>query len=104
MHTERIAFENASGNQLAALLDLPVDDAPIAYALFAHCFTCSKNYKAVAHVSRALAAEGIAVLRFDFTGLGESEGEFAGTSFSSNVDDLSAVSLHDHDASYVRRP
>ena len=91
MHTKRISFENATGHKLAALLDLPVDDAPIAYALFAHCFTCSKNYKAVAHVSRALAAEGIAVLRFDFTGLGESEGEFAGTSFSSNVDDLVAA-------------
>ncbi|MFV1996334.1 MAG: alpha/beta fold hydrolase [Verrucomicrobiales bacterium] len=89
MHTKRISFENATGHKLAALLDLPVDDAPAAYALFAHCFTCSKNYKAVAHVSRALAAEGVAVLRFDFTGLGESE--FAGTSFSSNVDDLVAA-------------
>ena len=70
MHTKKISFENKSGHRLAALLDLPVDDAPIAYALFAHCFTCSKSYKGVARVSRALAAEGVAVLRFDFTGLG----------------------------------
>jgi putative redox protein len=91
MHTRRLSFENESGDQLAALLDLPVDDEPIAYALFAHCFTCSKDYKGVARVSRALAAEGVAVLRFDFTGLGESEGDFADTTFSSNVDDLVAA-------------
>jgi putative redox protein len=91
MHTKRLRFENASGDQLAALLDLPVDDEPIAYALFAHCFTCSKDYKGVARVSRALAAEGVAVLRFDFTGLGESEGDFSDTTFSSNVDDLVAA-------------
>jgi putative redox protein len=91
MHTRKISFENASGHKLAALLDLPVDDEPIAYALFAHCFTCSKDYKGVARVSRALAAEGVAVLRFDFTGLGESEGEFADTTFSSNIADLVAA-------------
>ena len=68
-----------------------MDDDPIAYALFAHCFTCSKDYKGVARVSRALAAEGVAVLRFDFTGLGESEGDFADTTFSSNVADLVAA-------------
>jgi putative redox protein len=91
MHTKRVTFENAVGHKLAALLDLPVDDEPIAYALFAHCFTCSKDYKGVARVSRALAAEGVAVLRFDFTGLGESEGEFADTTFSSNIADLAAA-------------
>ncbi len=91
MHTRKISFENASGHKLAALLDLPVDDEPIAYALFAHCFTCSKDYKGVVRVSRALAAEGIAVLRFDFTGLGESEGDFSDTTFSSNIDDLVAA-------------
>ena len=91
MHTRKITFENASGHKLAALLDLPVDDEPIAYALFAHCFTCSKDYKGVARVSRALAGEGVAVLRFDFTGLGESEGEFADTTFSSNISDLVAA-------------
>jgi len=92
MRTKKISFENASGYRLAALLDLPVDGEPIAYALFAHCFTCSKDYKGVARVSRALAAEGVAVLRFDFTGLGESEGDFAETTFSSNVADLVAAS------------
>ena len=94
MHTKRIIFENASGHKLAALLDLPVDDQPIAFALFAHCFTCSKNYKGVARVSRALAAEGVAVLRFDFTGLGDSEGDFADTTFSSNVGDLVAAAVY----------
>jgi putative redox protein len=92
MHTRKISFENASGHKLAALLDQPVDDEPVAYALFAHCFTCSKDYKGVARVSRALAAEGVAVLRFDFTGLGESEGDFADTTFSSNAADLVAAS------------
>jgi uncharacterized OsmC-like protein/alpha/beta superfamily hydrolase len=91
MHTRKITFENSGGHRLAALLDLPVDDAPIAYALFAHCFTCSKDYKGVARVSRALAGEGVAVLRFDFTGLGQSQGEFADTTFSSNVADLVAA-------------
>jgi len=88
MSSKRLTFPGSTGAMLAARLDLPVDGAPRAYALFAHCFTCSKNLNAVAHISRALAAEGIAVLRFDFTGLGESQGDFADTSFSSNVDDL----------------
>ncbi len=91
MHTRKIQFENDAGHKLSGLLDQPVDDEPIAYALFAHCFTCSKDYKGVARVSRALAAEGVAVLRFDFTGLGESEGDFADTTFSSNVSDLVAA-------------
>lgn len=83
------------------MLELPVDEAPDAYALFAHCFTCSKNFKAATHISRALAAEGFGVLRFDFTGLGESEGDFADTSFSSNVDDVVAAAAfldHEYDA------
>jgi putative redox protein len=91
MHTKKVTFENALGHKLAALIDLPVDDDPIAYALFAHCFTCSKDYKGVVWISKALAAEGFAVLRFDFTGLGESEGEFADTTFSSNIADLVAA-------------
>jgi putative redox protein len=91
LHTRKITFENASGHNLAALLDRPADREPIAYALFAHCFTCSKDYKGVVRVSKALVAEGIAVLRFDFTGLGESEGDFADTTFSSNVADLVAA-------------
>ena len=88
MQFKNLEFKNKDGQTLSARLDLPVDGKPLAYALFAHCFTCSKNIKAVAHISRALTREGLAVLRFDFTGLGESEGDFADTNFSSNVDDL----------------
>ena len=74
MKTTHVSFENRDGHRLAALLDRPVDDDPIAYALFAHCFTCSKDSKGVSRISRALARQGIGVLRFDFTGLGASEG------------------------------
>jgi len=91
MHTIKTNFDNGRGQQLSAILDRPVDDRPIAHAVFAHCFTCSKTYKAVRHISRALAAEGFAVLSFDFTGLGDSEGDFAETSFSSNIDDVVAA-------------
>lgn len=94
MHSRRITFVNDQGLKLAAVLDQPVDDAPVAFALFAHCFTCSKSYKAPTYVSRALARHGIAVLRFDFTGLGESEGEFVDTTFSSNVADLVAAARY----------
>jgi len=91
MKTTRLTFTNAEGLQLAARLEKPVDSHPIAYVLFAHCFTCSKNLVAVRNISRALTAAGFAVLRFDFTGLGESEGDFADTNFSSNVEDLVAA-------------
>ena len=87
----KLSFKNQQGEQLAARLDLPVDEKPIAYAMFAHCFTCTKNLNAVVNINRALAKEGIATLRFDFTGLGESEGDFSRTSFSSNVSDLIAA-------------
>jgi uncharacterized OsmC-like protein/fermentation-respiration switch protein FrsA (DUF1100 family) len=82
-----IRFAGAQGHELVARLELPAA-APRAYALFAHCFTCSKDSKAAAYIGRALAARGIAVLRFDFTGLGQSSGEFADTNFSSNVQDV----------------
>jgi alpha/beta superfamily hydrolase len=88
MDYQKVTFGNNRGQQLAARLDLPPSERPKAYALFAHCFTCTKNYKAVVNINRALAARGIAVLRFDFTGLGESEGEFEETNFSTNVEDL----------------
>ena len=87
---ERVQFTNSVGEQLAALVERPSAE-PRAYALFAHCFTCSKDVTAASRISRALAARGIAVLRFDFTGLGNSEGDFANTNFSSNVDDLLAA-------------
>jgi putative redox protein len=88
MQFKNLEFKNKDGHTLAARLDLPLEGKPLAYALFAHCFTCSKNIKAIAHISRALTRQGLAVLRFDFTGLGESEGDFADTNFSSNVEDL----------------
>src|ERR1700735_2475785 len=86
-------FPNGKSEQLAALLDRP--DGPIrAVALFAHCFTCGKDIKAARLIARGLQLRGIAVLRFDFTGLGASEGEVANTTFSSNVDDLVAAADH----------
>jgi putative redox protein len=88
MNFNRLQIANRHGYQLAARIDLPVDDRPVAYAIFAHCFTCTKNFKAVANISQALNRAGIAVLRFDFTGLGESEGDFADTNFSTNISDL----------------
>lgn len=91
MKTERVEFQNEEGHVLSGRLEMPVDEKPVAYALFAHCFTCSKDYKSVTYISRTLAEQGIAVLRFDFTGLGESEGDFSDTNFSSNVDDLVAA-------------
>lgn len=90
MQNEKVSFDNDDGHTLSGLMALP-DTAPRAYALFAHCFTCSKNLKAATNIARALAGSGIAVLRFDFTGLGQSEGDFADTNFSSNVSDLLAA-------------
>ncbi|MEM7319374.1 MAG: bifunctional alpha/beta hydrolase/OsmC family protein [Pseudomonadota bacterium] len=87
MPTERITFAGHDGSQLAARLDLP-DGPVLATALFAHCFTCSKDIPAARRIADRLARMGIAVLRFDFTGLGHSQGEFANTSFTSNVQDL----------------
>ena len=93
MRSERFDFPNAKGEQLAAMLDLPLGP-PTAYALFAHCFTCGKDNLAAKRIAERLTIHGIAVLRFDFTGLGASEGEFANTHFSSNVDDLVAAADH----------
>jgi uncharacterized OsmC-like protein/alpha-beta hydrolase superfamily lysophospholipase len=91
--TERFQFTGAEGQQLAAALDAP--DGPIhAYALFAHCFTCGKDVLAAKRIATALAAKGIAVLRFDFTGLGSSEGDFSNSTFSSNVADLVRAADH----------
>jgi uncharacterized OsmC-like protein/fermentation-respiration switch protein FrsA (DUF1100 family) len=90
MQSKKVSFPNDHGEALAGVLDLPPGE-PQAFALFAHCFTCSKNIKAATNISRAMTDAGIAVLRFDFTGLGQSEGAFEDTSFSSNVADLLAA-------------
>ena len=86
MRSQKVTFEGSQGN-LAARLDLP-EGKPRAYALFAHCFTCSKDIFAASRIAAGLTELGIATLRFDFTGLGASDGEFANTNFSSNVEDL----------------
>lgn len=88
MEYKKVTFKNKSGLDISGRMDLPADREPLAYALFAHCFTCTKNLKAIAHICRALTDRGLAVLRFDFTGLGESEGDFSETNFSSNIEDL----------------
>jgi uncharacterized OsmC-like protein/pimeloyl-ACP methyl ester carboxylesterase len=95
MPSKAIRFPATQGHELAARLELPAT-TPRAYALFAHCFTCSKDSKGATYISQALAARGIAVLRFDFTGLGMSGGDFADSNFSSNVGDLIAA------ANYLR--
>lgn len=94
MKSQKIEFTNKDGLKLSARLELPLDTKPYAYTIFAHCFTCSKNLKAVGNISRALTQRGIGMLRFDFTGLGRSEGEFSETNFSSNVSDL--ISAYDY--------
>ncbi len=93
MRSERFDFPNAKGETLSALLDLPLGK-PTAYALFAHCFTCGKDNLAAKRIAERLTEIGIAVMRFDFTGLGMSEGEFATTHISSNVEDLIAAANH----------
>ena len=88
MKFQQLRFANRQGHNLSARLDLPEDGKPHAYAIFAHCFTCTKDLKAVTHINLSLTRNGIAVLRFDFTGLGHSEGDFAETNFTTNVSDL----------------
>ena len=91
MKSELLSFTNKNGYQLSAKLNFPVDQKPLAYAIFAHCFTCSKNLIAIKHISRSITAKGIAVLLFDFTGLGDSEGDFESTTFTSNIHDIFAA-------------
>ena len=91
----RMEFPGTDNVLLSGLLELPDEDS-VAYVLFAHCFTCGKDIAAASRISRALVSRGYAVLRFDFTGLGSSEGDFSNTNFSSNVQDLIAA------ANYLR--
>ncbi|TXB61470.1 bifunctional alpha/beta hydrolase/OsmC family protein [Phaeodactylibacter luteus] len=88
MKSVKVQFENVQGHRLVARVESPVNQQPKAWALFAHCFTCGKGLSAVRNISRSLTLNGFGVLRFDFTGLGESEGDFADTDFSSNIEDL----------------
>lgn len=91
MKSSKITFEGAQGAELSARIDEPEEGLSKGTVLFAHCFTCSKNLRAVGHISRTLSEHGLAVFRFDFTGLGESEGDFSDTNFSSNIEDLEAA-------------
>ncbi len=91
MSLSKVTFTNTEGQTLSGRLELPADQHPHNFVLFAHCFTCNKNLGAVRNISRELTSKGFAVLRFDFTGLGESEGDFADTNFSGNVEDLVAA-------------
>ncbi|MEA1786126.1 bifunctional alpha/beta hydrolase/OsmC family protein [Arenibacter sp. GZD96] len=91
MSLEKVTFTNKTGDTLVGRLELPSHQEPHNFALFAHCFTCTKNLSAVRNISRELTAKGFGVLRFDFTGLGESEGDFENTNFSGNVSDLIAA-------------
>ncbi len=91
MPTQKIKFNNKKGYQLCAKIDLPLKKNPYPFVIFAHVFTGNKNLTASKHISRALTMNGFGVMRFDFTGLGESEGDFSDTNFSSNVEDLEAA-------------
>jgi putative redox protein len=91
MNLQKVIFENKEGQSLIGRLELPADQHPHNFALFAHCFTCNKNLSAIKNISKALTSNGFGVLRFDFTGLGESEGDFANTNFSGNIEDLIAA-------------
>lgn len=88
MNIEKVSFKNQDKEELAGRLELPINQKPHNIAVFAHCFTCTKNLTAIKNIGRALTQAGFAVLRFDFTGLGESEGDFENTNFSGNVNDL----------------
>jgi putative redox protein len=91
MKVKKVVFKNPEGHNLTASVELPADRKPGNFAIFAHCFTCNKNFSAVRNISRALTSAGFGVLRFDFTGLGESEGDFADTNFSGNIQDIKAA-------------
>ncbi len=88
MKREKVIFKNSKGLILSGSLELPEDTTPKAFAIFSHCFTCNKNLINVKFISETLSENGIATLRFDFSGLGDSEGDFAKTDFTSNIDDL----------------
>jgi len=91
MNLQKVTFQNKEGQNLVGRLELPSNRHPHNFVIFAHCFTCNKNLSAVRNIGKALTSNGFGVLRFDFTGLGESEGDFENTNFSGNVEDLIAA-------------
>tara|TARA_R110002124_G_scaffold225394_3_gene390742 strand:- start:135 stop:1358 length:1224 start_codon:yes stop_codon:yes gene_type:complete len=91
MNSKNIVIPNRKGYALNAYLELPTNQKPSDYAIFAHCFTCHSNLNAVRNISQALANQGYGVVRFDFTGLGRSKGEFVDSNFSANIADLEDV-------------
>lgn len=91
MQKLKVSFKNSDSKELKGVLELPTNTQPSNFILFAHCFTCNKNFHAPSNISKTLASKGYGILRFDFTGLGDSEGEFENTNFSSNVEDLVAA-------------
>lgn len=91
MKSKRLQFAGSLGYQLSALLDLPDEGEPERFGIFAHCFTCNKNYKILNHINQVLTENRLAMLRFDFTGLGASQGQFGATNFSSNINDILAA-------------
>jgi putative redox protein len=102
MRSERVTFKNRRGIELSGILDLPDAGVPAHFAVFAHCFTCSKDFKLAVNMDRELVGKGIAVLRFDFTGLGQSEGDFSDTTFTTNAEDI--VSAADYLSDFHEPP
>lgn len=94
MNLQKVNFKNSEEQILAGRLEMPANQKPHNFVIFAHCFTCNKNLSAVRNISRALTSAGFGVLRFDFTGLGESDGDFENTNFSGNVEDLIAAAQY----------
>lgn len=102
MKHKKLKINNRKGLKLHGQLELPANQKPSHYAIFAHCFTCSSSLNAVKYLSRALTQDGFAVLRFDFTGLGNSEGEFSESHFSANIEDL--LDVHHYMSQYYKAP
>lgn len=102
MKTQQLEITNSKGHKLYAQISFPANQKPHHFALFAHCFTCNSNFLAVKHIANALTNEGFAVVRFDFTGLGHSEGAFANSTFSANVHDL--IDVHNYIKTHYKAP
>lgn len=102
MKTTKLEIRNKKGIKLQGYLEMPANQKPSHFAIFAHCFSCNSNFKAAKNISRSLTNHGFGVLRFDFTGLGKSEGEFADSHFSANVEDL--IDVHNYLETHYKAP